>query len=343
MDPSEDIEIYASLRRLVVERPREARTVVDNLLDIRPPHLERLLLRIASPSEGRLRQVIANSIRAAPTRRDAVPQLAEWLASETDEFTKNALRAAIASPTASSVGRQDFKPVDPKPVDPVYVEAYRYAASRLTHKVRNAITEPQSTLLKFARLADSIPLELRDGFVLLTTELQQGLQNVFRAVEFQTDDPHFVLRQVSIMDWLRTMNQEYARRYESIDLTVRATQEIESALVLASDYYLDTIFWNIWINAHQAISERVHITIHASLISHSIQMLIIDNGEGFPSEAYSAAFVSQYSTKAESRGRGLLEVQDAVEKLRGDIRIVAHDGTSRIRLTLPIIHTGQTR
>jgi signal transduction histidine kinase len=328
-----DEQAFEMLRRLVVERPREARSQIDELLDSRPSHLPGLLARIKAPSESRLRQVIANSIRVLATRREAVLDLSDWFATETDEFTKNALRAALAagSPPTQAASKSA------RPVDPAYVEAYRYAASRLTHKVRNAVAEPQAAVLRLAKAIERVTTtDVRDELACVLVALREGLRGVGRVVEFDTEDRYFQLRAVQILSWLRSMNQSYAQAYSPIELVIDANSEAEAARVVASDYFLTTIFWNLWINAHQATESRCLMTVRASATRAGIQMLVLDNGSGFLAEARDSAFASRYSSKGKTRGRGLLEVQDAVEQLRGDISLVDHQDAVRVRLDLPL-------
>src|SRR5262249_9446759 len=136
-DSQDSTELFLALRRLAAERPREARTRIGQILDERPPQLTRLLAQIGAPGEGRLRHIIANAIRDKAERADVVPQIDKWFAAETDEFTKAALRRALAArgiPEPSTATRTVIRPVDEH-----FVEAYRYAASRLSHRVRNAL------------------------------------------------------------------------------------------------------------------------------------------------------------------------------------------------------------
>lgn len=66
-------------------------------------------------------------------------------------------------------------------------------------------------------------------------------------------------------------------------------------------------------------------------------MLAIDNGPGFPESQLEAAFHQVFSTKAPSRGRGLLEIADAVARLQGVVRLTQDcDGRYRVSLSLPL-------
>jgi len=62
MQPPENL--YEKLRHLAVEDPREARRVFLQLLDSGGPSLDDFLGRIASPANGRLRQLVANALRS---------------------------------------------------------------------------------------------------------------------------------------------------------------------------------------------------------------------------------------------------------------------------------------
>jgi sigma-B regulation protein RsbU (phosphoserine phosphatase) len=83
--------LYEKLRHLVVEDPREARRLFHQLLDSGGPALDQFLASISSPSDGRLRQLVANAPRNHRERERLVPHLIAWQESETDEFTQRAI------------------------------------------------------------------------------------------------------------------------------------------------------------------------------------------------------------------------------------------------------------
>jgi sensor histidine kinase regulating citrate/malate metabolism len=100
---------------------------------------------------------------------------------------------------------------------------------------------------------------------------------------------------------------------------------------------LYTIFWNLWINAHQAVDGDCKIMVRAMLNAKQIDLLIVDNGSGFPQELVGVVFQERYSAKGAHRGRGLLEVQDAVHQLRGKAQLVPYGlGDFRVMLSFPL-------
>ena len=108
-------------------------------------------------------------------------------------------------------------------------------------------------------------------------------------------------------------------------------------IVLASDYLLETVFWNIWQNAQQAAGPDCRLSVRLLPTAGSISLLVIDSGPGFPEAAYEVAFRDQFSTNGANRGRGLLEIEDAVRRLQGGVRLEAvGTGELRLRFDFPV-------
>ena len=77
----------------------------------------------------------------------------------------------------------------------------------------------------------------------------------------------------------------------------------------------------------------VRVTISAK----NVDLLIVDNGDGFPQELHGVIFQERYSAKGAHRGRGLLEVQEAVQRLRGKAQLVQYrPGDFRVMLSFPL-------
>ena len=95
MQPTENL--YEKLRHLAVEDPREARVVFLQLLDSGGPALDDFLGRIASPANGRLRQLVAKALRSQRDKERLAPHLIVWQEIETDEFTRRAIAGVLDS------------------------------------------------------------------------------------------------------------------------------------------------------------------------------------------------------------------------------------------------------
>jgi signal transduction histidine kinase len=332
-----DHEIHSTLRRLAVEDPRRAREQFLQLLDSNPSNLDEFLRRISEPGEGRLRQIVANAVRARRDKGKIVPFLIRWHEIETDEFSARAIKAALDGVDISAHQRiEQSAPL----INPVMVEAYRYTAERLNHKMRNSILEPAAHLIQLrTKVRDVADNKLRGEILSVVGELDDGLRRIERVVEaFDVDDDHFRLRPIAIADWLVSMNADYGRQFSQVKLVILGDPDnaVASQRIQACDYHLRTIFWNLWMNSQQAVSGSCEITVRLRRIAEGIELVIIDNGDGFSPETLDLAFQERYSSSATRRGQGLLEVQDAVERLHGKVGLVRYGvGQHRVRVIFP--------
>jgi signal transduction histidine kinase len=330
--------LHTQLRLLAVEDPRRAREQFLQLLDSGSPLLEALLRCVSAPGEGRLRQIIANAVRSRAEKERLIPFLIRWREVETDEFAARAINAALDSvDLAAYRQKQQFTSL----ADPQLVEAYRYATSRLNHQMRNALLDPSAHIIRLrAKATGMADDKLRGEFLSVLGELDDSFQRIGRIVEATEVSPdYFRMRSVTLVDWLGSMNTEYGRLYSPIKLGIDAATggpASRSIKIQASDYHLKTIFWNLWINSQQAVGDGCAITVRLRRAAGLVEIIIIDNGDGFSPAHLDVAFQERYSSSSTTRGRGLLEVQEAVGRLHGEVGLVEYAPTEyRVRIVFP--------
>ena len=78
-----------------MEDPREARKTFLLLFDSGDSLLEQFLGQVSSPADGRLRHLVASSLRNNRDKERLAPYLIAWHEIETDEFAKRAIAAAL--------------------------------------------------------------------------------------------------------------------------------------------------------------------------------------------------------------------------------------------------------
>src|SRR4051794_14602135 len=144
--------VFARLKALAATDPRQAREVLGRVLDDASADIEPLLRGAASPGEGRLRQLIANTLRVRGEQARWLAHLQAWREIEPDEFTRRALDAALEGV------RRPAKPAERRPslVDRHRLEAHRYVSDRLKHQLRNALMEPMGRLIRLRGQVDSL-------------------------------------------------------------------------------------------------------------------------------------------------------------------------------------------
>lgn len=323
-------ETMEKLRILAAVDPKEARKLVDALLDGDPKDMDRLLLGLTAPDQGRLRQLVANAVRRRSDRERIVPHLLRWLEHESDEFARTAINAALAGVDVTQ--RQDERQPDPLGL----VQTYRYVASRLCHRVRNALPGPMMHLRGIEDLAKSMPDGSGSEMLAKMGQLRDALRIISRLVEFDTGDKYFEWRPVYLAEWLQGAGKEYNARNDQISLTVEQ-REGPRAIIRANDYLLETIFWNLWRNAYQAVKGACRVMVVIEVQANRVVLLISDNGSGMPDELVGSMFEESVSTHGNGKGYGLLEIRDAVQRLAGQVRVVKVESSGyRIQVTFPV-------
>ena len=323
-------ELFESLRSLAATDPRRARDTLCELLDSNSAHLDRIIQRASLPGEGRVRQLIANTALIRGEQERFATDLAKWLDLETDEFTRRALEAALRG-----THRPSPAPVKhPCLVEPALVDAYRYVGERLKHQLRNALMDPLGQLIRLGGLIDGIPdAPSRASLAAQLAALKDMLSGLGRIVELDNGDGHFVVRSIHLKEWLGSFNAEYGRKFQPVQTVIETAPD--DTRIQATDYHLGIVFWNLWINSQQAVGPNCKIAVQMARVRHYLELILVDNGEGLPPDI-SVAGVPDAKPRPGHRGRGLLEIQEAVERLHGEVELVRHsDGTYRIQLRFP--------
>jgi hypothetical protein len=324
--------LYDRLRMLAIENPKRARELFLEMFDARDCAVEDLFIKLRRPNEGRIRQLVANALRAHPEKSRVVSELAAWQATETDEFTRRAISATLAGTKASGPRRTLAGRGSPLPSDVIYM--YRYVAGRLRHRLRNTMLPAQA---QAGRLRNHTIAAADPDLQVALAKVNDALLALGRELEATDVDPsHFEQRPIVLADWITQLNVRYTSRYSAVTLTLIDAESVHKRVV-ASEYLLETIFWNIWLNAQQAVPINCAISITFQVSGEHLTLRVVDNGPGFSKDVKDIAFQQQYSSsKDKGRGRGLLEIQEAAERLAGQIHLIEIQSSYRIEIQLPL-------
>ena len=120
-------------------------------------------------------------------------------------------------------------------------------------------------------------------------------------------------------------------RYELAANNITLTREIPKNLpdVQADRRYLEEIFFNLIVNAIQALKDAGkpgEIKINARVEGEFAAFTITDNGPGIPADKLKDVFRPFYTTKAEGTGLGLYITRQLVEKIKGRISVESQPG-----------------
>lgn len=332
------------LRELVVTDFRRAVATALEILSASDRDVTPLLAEMDGLAMGRVRQVVAIAAQKSDeVFRRSQGALERWAHDETDEFARRAMLRVLQQRS----DRHQVKEA-PRSVDHAQqqLQVYRYVAERLAHRVGNAFMSVDGRVESLRSLAprieDSVVRRELDS---LLADLSAKVKGLGPVVGYPVSDRYFDVQVFEWMDYLRQASAKYSNQFTGAHIAVRAEGETAArAKVRASDFHLYTICWNLWVNSQQATTDEPSCDIVVVVSSNQngeIVTIFTDNGTGFPASFASddRVFLWPSSTMPEKRrGRGLLEVADAVDRVRGKLTIVlTEDGTRRIVVTLPTI------
>lgn len=219
-------------------------------------------------------------------------------------------------------------------------------------------------LALIGELAASIAHEIRNPLASISGSIQ------LLKDEFDQDGIHgrllnIVVREIERLNHLVRDFQQFARpkktSLQSLDLIQVITESLElvrnnplwpaeiqvstalpSSLVVESDpEQIRQVFWNLFLNACEAMPQGGHLEVRAQNTADSggelhARVTIRDTGPGFPPEVLPKVFIPFFTTKEEGSGLGLAIVKGIVEDLKGDIEADNHpEGGAVITLTFP--------
>lgn len=341
---------YRELRRMAASDPRAARTRLLEILNTDRSKLDRFFDLMKPPSEGRVRQLIANTAKAQREDKKImdllIPHLLQWQQWEADEFAKAAISSALqgldvaaytninhsrgASTSGNALSTSVLCSEDS-------VEVYRWVAGRLCHRIRNRMELPVAYLADAIHEAAAIENDVtRTALTKRLIEVQQSFRQVARIVDFDINDEYFQWRLIAIVPWLKRMADRYRTCGLPFQLEVIIDGVDTNFVIESNDLFLEVIFWNLWQNISQEAGGDCTLKVRISSCEGLIKCIISDNGPGFQPTHATEVFRTSISTQGDERGRGLLEVADAVQRLRGTAHLVPISGAYRIELSFPL-------
>jgi signal transduction histidine kinase len=113
--------------------------------------------------------------------------------------------------------------------------------------------------------------------------------------------------------------------------------------VRADRRYLEEIFFNLLVNAAQAIKSgasqgKITVSARCKSDTNMADIIIQDSGPGIPEKDLSYVFRPFHSTKEEGTGLGLFITKQLVEKIHGRIKVFSEVGRgTKFILTLPLM------
>ncbi|MDO6386110.1 MULTISPECIES: ATP-binding protein [unclassified Uliginosibacterium] len=215
--------------------------------------------------------------------------------------------------------------------------AWAEVARRLAHEIKNPLTPIQLSAERLQhKLADRLGdtdrafLDRSTQTIVNQVEAMKNLVNGFR------DYARLPAPQLAPLD-LNALLREVLMLYEAAPVPIGPILASGLPLVQADASQLRQVIHNLLQNAQDAVAEHTAplVELVTRLDGKRVELVVRDNGSGFPPNILSRAMEPYVTTKPRGSGLGLAIVRKIIEEHRGEIFIANRpEGGAEVKLRL---------
>jgi nitrogen fixation/metabolism regulation signal transduction histidine kinase len=215
--------------------------------------------------------------------------------------------------------------------------AWAEVARRLAHEIKNPLTPIQLSAerLQF-KLADKLDKEGREMLERSTTTIVnqvEAMKNLVNAFRDYARMPTPVMAPLE----LNALVREVLVLYEGSPVMIHAELAADLPPVMGDATQIRQVIHNLLQNAEDSLADRddAEIQLLTRSDARRVDLILRDNGPGFPPEILSRAFEPYVTTKARGTGLGLAIVKKIIDEHEGEIRLANREaGGAEIRIRL---------
>jgi signal transduction histidine kinase len=213
------------------------------------------------------------------------------------------------------------------------------AAGRLTASIAHEVNNPLQSVqncLHIAGREDVSPEKRKEYFNLAREELERLMKTMQRMLDFYRPGAAKMM-DVDILELLKHVlsltSQQLGQRH--IEVVADLPEALPNIQAVSSQ--IQQIFFNLILNAFDAMPGGGTLTIQARARENGVEMLFEDSGPGIPEEKRTNIFEPFYSTKEGGTGLGLTVSYNIVTSHGGTLDLVDGRGAGAcFRLFLPV-------
>lgn len=220
--------------------------------------------------------------------------------------------------------------------------AWAEVARRLAHEIKNPLTPIQ---LSAERLQHKLSAQLDPAGQSMLARATETIVNQVEAMKALVngfrDYARLPAPTLAALD-LNALLYEVLALYEAAPVPVSLRLASELPPVLADASQIRQVIHNLLQNAQDAVAERTapEILLATRLDGRRVELLVRDNGAGFPPPILARALEPYVTTKPRGSGLGLAIVRKIIEEHHGEISLGNQaEGGAEIRIRLRVAST----
>ena len=225
------------------------------------------------------------------------------------------------------------------------IAAWRDAARKLAHEIKNPLTPIQLSMYRLKRNIGSERFpELFDECYNMITQEVDGLRRMVEAFSQFAKMPKPQPQRCDINSLIHDVLAAYQGIPQTIQIktafavgfdTPSATQP--KPQIVVDEKQLRQVLHNLIQNAVDAMPEGGELSLQTQIESDCLKITIQDSGHGMSEETQRNMFTPYFTTKEKGTGLGLAIVQQIVQEHEGSIAVESQEGVgTKIVLSFPL-------
>lgn len=216
-------------------------------------------------------------------------------------------------------------------------------AAGVAHSVRNPLTSVKMRLFSLGRSLE-LNAHQKEDFQVITEEIRHIDTIVQNFLEFSRP-PKLKIQSISPSAVVDQTLQLLKHRLKSYDIDVQVKRREPLPEIEGDPEQLKEVFVNLIENACEAMEPGGSIVITEETASpppsHTVRVLVTDNGPGIPDSIRKKLFEPFFTTKEEGTGLGLSIATRIVQEHDGRLDVTSKEGQgTTFIITLPLKETG---
>jgi signal transduction histidine kinase len=230
---------------------------------------------------------------------------------------------------------QEIRESQRKLVEAERLAAWREVARRIAHEIRNPLTPVKIELYRLQKMMAEFGGERSEDAGISLAAISSQIQTLEEmASQFSTfaKEPELKRARCSIKDIIDRTIAIYDKN-ENTSFETSIPDDIP--LLELDSQMMGRVFGNLFKNSTEASPEGVRIAVKVEIRGETVEMVLRDNGPGFPAEKLDKIDQPYITTKKSGTGLGLAIVKKIIEEHGGEIRFY-NDGGAVVEMELPV-------
>jgi hypothetical protein len=207
-------------------------------------------------------------------------------------------------------------------------------AAGIAHEIKNPIAGVLGALQVF-RGETNLDQTHKDIMDEMMVQLERVNHAVNDLLQYARPTPP-MMEKIDVRDILEKTASILSQQAKEKNISINKMYGKESLVVPADKKQIQQAFWNVILNAIQAVDAQGVVTIDAKMDDNVLLISISDNGKGIPPEQVDQVFKPFFTTKHKGTGLGMTITKRIIEQHQGSLHVKSAVGSgTTVTIRLP--------